>query len=126
MSLDREVCLCFHVTKRKLVNFARNHQPKHVSQMSECFGAGTGCGWCRPFLAGIFNQARSESQRTLAQTFAESPELGSPIPPVPPDKDQGSRPFIGEKLELDDWSVDQYTQRRQEYIRSRKSGNQAT
>ena len=25
--------------------------------MSECFGAGTGCGWCRPFLQRLFDQA---------------------------------------------------------------------
>jgi bacterioferritin-associated ferredoxin len=48
--LDREVCLCFHVTLRKLKQHLRVAKPQFASQLSECFGAGTGCGWCRPFL----------------------------------------------------------------------------
>jgi bacterioferritin-associated ferredoxin len=27
------------------------------SQLSECYGAGTGCGWCRPFLKRLMEQA---------------------------------------------------------------------
>jgi len=54
MDLDDEICLCFHVTKRKLVNFARIEKPRRAGQMSECFGAGTGCGWCRPYLEHVF------------------------------------------------------------------------
>jgi NAD(P)H-nitrite reductase large subunit len=50
MNDDDELCLCFHVTRRKVVQFIRVHHPTVASQLSECFGAGTGCGWCRPFL----------------------------------------------------------------------------
>jgi NAD(P)H-nitrite reductase large subunit len=57
MNLDDKVCYCFHVSRRKLVNFARLHKPKVPSQLSECDGAGTGCGWCIPFLKQIFRQA---------------------------------------------------------------------
>ena len=57
MNLDDKVCYCFHVSRRKLVNFARIHKPKVPSQLSECGGAGTGCGWCVPFLKQIFKQA---------------------------------------------------------------------
>jgi bacterioferritin-associated ferredoxin len=57
MKLDDKVCYCFHVSRRKLVNFVRIHQPKVPSQLSECGGAGTGCGWCIPFLKQIFQQA---------------------------------------------------------------------
>lgn len=57
MELDDELCLCFHVTKRKVVNFIRIEKPRRVAQLSECFGAGTGCGWCRPFLKKLFEQA---------------------------------------------------------------------
>ena len=59
MDLDDEVCLCFHVTKRKLVNFIRIEKPRRVGQMSECFGAGTGCGWCRTYLRRLFEQANA-------------------------------------------------------------------
>jgi bacterioferritin-associated ferredoxin len=57
MDLDAKVCLCFHVSRRKLVNFARLHQPKVASQLSQCGGAGTGCGWCIPFLKQIYQQS---------------------------------------------------------------------
>ena len=57
MELNDEVCLCFHVTKRKLVNFLRVEKPRRAGQMSECFGAGTGCGWCRAYLEHMFKAA---------------------------------------------------------------------
>ena len=57
MNLDDKVCYCFHVSRRKLVNWSRMYEPKVASQLSECGGAGTGCGWCIPFLKQIFKQA---------------------------------------------------------------------
>ena len=48
--LDQKVCLCFHVSRRKLLNFLRIERPRVASQLSQCGGAGTGCGWCIPFL----------------------------------------------------------------------------
>ena len=53
MNLDDETCYCYHVSARKLINFARRTRPRHPSQMTECLGAGTGCGWCIPFLKKI-------------------------------------------------------------------------
>lgn len=50
MQDDDDLCLCFHVPRRKVVQFIRTQKPTRVSQLSECYGAGTGCGWCRPFL----------------------------------------------------------------------------
>jgi bacterioferritin-associated ferredoxin len=58
MQLDDEVCLCFHVTKRKIQNFLRVERPRRVAQLSECFGAGTGCGWCRRYLTKMFDAAQ--------------------------------------------------------------------
>jgi NAD(P)H-nitrite reductase large subunit len=63
MDLDDELCLCFHVTRRKVENFIRVEQPRRVGQLSECFGAGTGCGWCRPFLKRLFEEAESQVAR---------------------------------------------------------------
>src|SRR5436305_1461458 len=57
MDLDDELCLCFHVSQRKVVNYLRVEKPRRAGQLSECFGAGTGCGWCRPFLEKLFEQA---------------------------------------------------------------------
>jgi bacterioferritin-associated ferredoxin len=57
MNLDDKICYCFHVTRRKLVNYTRLHRPRVPSQLSECGGAGTGCGWCIPFLKQIFQQS---------------------------------------------------------------------
>ena len=57
MDLNEELCLCFHVTKRKVINFIRIERPRRESQLSECYGAGTGCGWCRPFLKRLFAEA---------------------------------------------------------------------
>ena len=57
MELDDELCLCFHVTKRKVINYLRIEKPQRVAQLSDCYGAGTGCGWCRPYLQKLFDQA---------------------------------------------------------------------
>ncbi|MEZ6117330.1 MAG: (2Fe-2S)-binding protein [Pirellulaceae bacterium] len=66
MELDDEICLCFHVTKRKVVNYIRIHQPQVAGQLSECFGAGTGCGWCRPFLQRLMETSDSDATDNLS------------------------------------------------------------
>ena len=53
MDPDDRVCYCFRVSLRKLVNYARRERPARASQMSGCLDAGTGCGWCIPFLKKI-------------------------------------------------------------------------
>ena len=55
MKPDDKICYCYGVTMRKLVNFSRRVRPNHPSQMTECLGAGSGCGWCIPFLIQIAN-----------------------------------------------------------------------
>jgi NAD(P)H-nitrite reductase large subunit len=65
MEVDAKVCYCFHVTRRKLVNFIRVNRPKVPSQLSECGGAGTGCGWCIPFLKQLHEQAVSGGETEL-------------------------------------------------------------
>ncbi len=57
MGPDDEICCCYHVTLRKLENFAQRERPANASRMSECLGAGTGCGWCIPILKRIAAQA---------------------------------------------------------------------
>lgn len=57
MKADDELCLCFHITWRKVLNFIRLHRVKRPSQLAECGGAGTGCGWCRKQLVKLTEQA---------------------------------------------------------------------
>src|SRR5262244_1654113 len=71
MSPDDELCLCFHVTKRKVVNFIRIEKPRRPGQLSECFGAGTGCGWCRTYLRRLFDQERGLAAATPDPTAQE-------------------------------------------------------
>jgi len=62
MELDDKICYCFHVSKRKILNHLRIHQPRIPSQLSECGGAGTGCGWCISYLKKYFEAYRSGQQ----------------------------------------------------------------
>ncbi len=71
MELDENLCLCFHVTKRKVVNFIRIEKPQRAAQLSECFGAGTGCGWCRPFLKKLLEQSRAGNTEGALPTAEE-------------------------------------------------------
>jgi bacterioferritin-associated ferredoxin len=71
VELDDQLCLCFHVTKRKVVNFIRIEKPRRAGQLSECFGAGTGCGWCRPFLERLFEQAKDAGTVTVDEPTAD-------------------------------------------------------
>lgn len=57
---DDHICLCFHVSKRKIINYCRRENPPVASMISECLGAGTGCGWCVPFLKQLHQQVRDE------------------------------------------------------------------
>jgi NAD(P)H-nitrite reductase large subunit len=70
MEPDAKICYCFHVTRRKLVNFMRQRQPRVPSQLSECGGAGTGCGWCIPFLKQIFHQSGAELEELTPEEYA--------------------------------------------------------
>jgi len=74
MNLDDKICYCFHVSRRKLVNYVRLHQPRVPSQLSECGGAGTGCGWCVPFLKQIFKQGSAEGVTELESLTPEEYE----------------------------------------------------
>jgi bacterioferritin-associated ferredoxin len=56
LDLDKTICHCFHVPLRKIVQFVKQTRPKRPSQISECFGAGSGCGWCIPELLRIYRQ----------------------------------------------------------------------
>ena len=65
MELDDELCLCFHVSKRKVVNYIRSNRPTVASQLSECLGAGTGCGWCRTYLRALHAEMTGGGERAI-------------------------------------------------------------
>ncbi|MEO0512584.1 MAG: (2Fe-2S)-binding protein [Planctomycetota bacterium] len=56
MDPDDHVCLCFRVSLRKIRTYLKREDPRVPSLLSECFGAGTGCGWCVPFLKELHRQ----------------------------------------------------------------------
>lgn len=56
MNPDDNVCLCFRVSQRKIVNFCKRERPRVASQISTCLSAGTGCGWCIPFIEKLHKQ----------------------------------------------------------------------
>jgi len=58
MESDDKVCLCFHVSKRKIVNYCKRENPPVASLISECLSAGTGCGWCVPFIQKLHKQVK--------------------------------------------------------------------
>jgi len=68
---DREICLCFHVNFGKIVKHIRLNNIKRASQLSECYGAGTGCGWCVPFLESIFEKVQAGEDPTPSMSAEE-------------------------------------------------------
>ena len=48
--VEEELCVCFHVARPKVIRYIKRERPKVVSMISQCLSAGTGCGWCIPFL----------------------------------------------------------------------------
>lgn len=73
MDLDDPVCLCFRVTRRKLLQHLRVRRPTVASQLSECGGAGTGCGWCVPYLQRLFEQ-HADAQLPDSSEYAKARE----------------------------------------------------
>jgi bacterioferritin-associated ferredoxin len=62
MEPDDDLCLCFHVTKRKVISYLRVTRPQRAAQLSECHGAGSGCGWCRPYLEKLFREFQRDGK----------------------------------------------------------------
>lgn len=71
MDRHEDVCVCFHVSLHKIAKHVRLNHPKVASQISECYGAGTGCGWCIPFLEKIFEDVNAGEDPDLKMTKEE-------------------------------------------------------
>lgn len=68
---EAEVCVCFHVRRRKVEAFCRREKPAVISLISQCLSAGTGCGWCIPFLKGIHAEVVGNGPRFEMPTAEE-------------------------------------------------------
>jgi bacterioferritin-associated ferredoxin len=70
MKPDDHVCLCFRVSLQKIQTYMKREDPAVASLISDCLGAGTGCGWCVPFIEKLHEQHRAGE----AVDLPESPE----------------------------------------------------
>ncbi|MEM7621609.1 MAG: (2Fe-2S)-binding protein [Planctomycetota bacterium] len=66
MNPDDHVCLCFHVSLRKIRTYLAREDPPVASLISECLSAGTGCQWCVPFLKHLHAQHKDGETPDLA------------------------------------------------------------
>ncbi len=69
MQSNDHVCLCFRVSLGKIQTYLRREDPKVASLISECLGAGTGCGWCVPYLKHLHKQHQSLKDTPQAPTI---------------------------------------------------------
>ena len=65
MNPDENVCLCYKVSLRKIRTFLKREKPPVASRLSDCLGAGTGCGWCCPFLKDLHTQFKNGEEPDL-------------------------------------------------------------
>lgn len=99
MKPDDEICYCYHVSYRKLWSYAARQPLHRPSQMSECLGAGTGCGWCIPILRKIFENAQAQRAAGAVQPADAAESVVTMTP-------------------------EEYAQERQAYIREKRPRNQ--
>jgi bacterioferritin-associated ferredoxin len=71
MNADEDICLCFHVTVAKVRSYLRREDPPVASLISECLGAGTGCGWCVPQLRQLHELHREGQAIEFKQSAEE-------------------------------------------------------
>ncbi len=65
MNPNEHVCLCFGVSLGKVSGYLKREDPPVASLISECLGAGTGCGWCVPYLKDLHQQHRAGQTPTI-------------------------------------------------------------
>jgi len=70
MMPDDNVCICNHVTLRKLVNYIMRERPAVPSLISQCLAAGTACGWCVPFLRRLHREVLAGNYPSLDELDA--------------------------------------------------------
>jgi bacterioferritin-associated ferredoxin len=71
MHPNDDVCLCFRVSMGKVCTYLKREDPKVASLISECLGAGTGCGWCVPYLKDLHSQHATGQTPTIEGSKAD-------------------------------------------------------
>ena len=69
MKPEDNICVCNRVPLCKLQKFIKRENPAVASQLSDCLGAGTSCGWCIPFLEKIHRQYKAGQPLELKVGF---------------------------------------------------------
>lgn len=80
MKPDDSLCLCFQVSLRKVQQFLVSQRPARASQLSECYGAGTGCGWCRRYLKQLHQQWQDTQREPAPDGFNSGRPQQPPLP----------------------------------------------
>ena len=62
------VCLCYRVELEKVCKYLEREDPPVASLISECLDAGTGCGWCVPYLEELHRKHRAGEELTIEGT----------------------------------------------------------
>ncbi len=65
MHPNDHLCLCFGVSLGKVQSYLARENPPVASLISECLGAGTGCGWCVPYLKDLHAQHQAGQTPTI-------------------------------------------------------------
>jgi NAD(P)H-nitrite reductase large subunit len=68
---EPDICICFHVPRRKVIRYVKRERPRVVSLVSQCLSAGTGCGWCIPFLERIHEDVMAGREPEPAMSAEE-------------------------------------------------------
>jgi len=74
MQPNDHVCLCFGVSLGKIQSYLAREDPKVASLISECLGAGTGCGWCVPYLKDLHEQHNCGKRPTIEGSLQDYKE----------------------------------------------------
>ena len=69
MKPEENICVCHRVSLRKLQNYITREDPEVASQLSECLGAGTSCGWCIPFLKKVHTRHKNGESMDFGVAF---------------------------------------------------------
>ncbi len=95
MDPDDQVCLCFRVSLRKIRTYLNREDPPVASLISECLSAGTGCGWCVPFLKKLHDDhaaGRTPDLRISPERYSQERQVYRDTGARPEDESSSDEP----------------------------------